>query len=246
VLAHGFSGSSADFYGHIDQLAEARPVIAMDHRGHGTSTNLGAGDNYSMDLVADDLVSLLEAVADEPVDLLGHSMGGRVVLRLALARPDLVRSLIFMDTTAWEFKNPDPAIAEMMGDFMATFDPTQGLPDLGAMVGPETPLVEAATSAEVIAAREARSKQFDPWAMQALGSELWNGAADTDGDRLAEISCPVTVLAGEHDHPFVDHAPGFASGVADGECVVIEGAYHSPQLTHPVEWRNSIADHLRR
>ena len=40
-------------------------------------------------------------------DLLGHSMGGAVALRLTLARPDLVRSLIMMDTNAWSFRPLD-------------------------------------------------------------------------------------------------------------------------------------------
>ena len=42
------------------------------------------------------------------MDLLGHSMGGRVVLTMVLAeRPELVRSLILMDTSAWLFEPPD-------------------------------------------------------------------------------------------------------------------------------------------
>ena len=63
-------------------------------------------------------------------------------------------------------------------------------------------------------------------------------------DRLGEIAFPVTVIAGEHDHPFVGQAPVFASEVADGQCTIIGGAYHSPQLTHPTEWRAAVQTHL--
>ena len=50
--------------------------------------------------------------------------------------------------------------------------------------------------------------------------------------RLPSIACPTTVIVGEHDHPLVDQAPELAAEVADGRLTVIEGAYHSPQLTH--------------
>ena len=61
-----------------------------------------------------------------------------------------------------------------------------------------------------------------------------------------EISCPVTVIVGEHDHPLVDQAPALSAEVADGRLVIIDGAYHSPQLTHPDEWRAAVEAHLTR
>ena len=62
--------------------------------------------------------------------------------------------------------------------------------------------------------------------------------------RLPSIACPTTVIVGEHDHPLVDQAPELAAEVADGRLTVIEGAYHSPQLTHPSEWRAAVEAHL--
>ena len=58
--------------------------------------------------------------------------------------------------------------------------------------------------------------------------------------RLGEITVPVTVIVGSEDHPLVDQAPDLAAEVGDGELVVIEGAYHSPQLTHSAEWLAAI------
>jgi pimeloyl-ACP methyl ester carboxylesterase len=61
---------------------------------------------------------------------------------------------------------------------------------------------------------------------------------------LPSITCPTTVIAGQHDHPLVDQAPELAGEVADGRLTVIPGAYHSPQLTHPSEWRAAVEAHL--
>jgi pimeloyl-ACP methyl ester carboxylesterase len=49
---------------------------------------------------------------------------------------------------------------------------------------------------------------------------------------------------GEHDRPLVDQAPALAAAAANGRLTVIPGAYHSPQLTHPTEWRAAAEAHL--
>jgi pimeloyl-ACP methyl ester carboxylesterase len=245
-LCHGFSGSSHDFALVIEQLAATREVIAIDHRGHGRSQKLGATDRYSIDRLAADLIALLETEVGRPVDLLGHSMGGAISLKVTLTRPDLVRSLILMDTSAWSFLPLDENIAALMSAFMHGFDPAGGLPDLTAMATPEEPLIAASTPAEWQSVKDQMAAAFDPYALKALGQNLFEPDASSVRDRLGEIACPVTVIVGELDHPFVDQAPELAAEVPDGQYVVIPGAYHSPQLTHQADWTAAVEQHLAR
>lgn len=244
VLIHGFSGSAYDFALHIPALAESRRVLAIDHRGHGRSTNSFDEATYTVDHIVDDVIDWLAHTVDGPVDLLGHSMGGRVALRFALARRDLVHSLILMDTTAWEFGVDDPAVAEMIIGYFSsiTADTPMGEPP----PSPETALIEAATPADWRARKAELSAAFDPLACRALGLALFGNHLQPVDHLLGDIDAPVTVIAGEHDHPFVDHAQNLADGVRDGRCVIIDGAYHLPQLTHPVEWRAAVEGHLAR
>ena len=118
VLCHGYTGSSHDFALEVDALAADRRVITLDQRGHGRSTKTGKLDGYTIEQLSADLAALLEAEGHGPVDLLGHSMGGRVVMGVVLARPDLVRSLILMDTSAWSFLPPDKEIRDLVHGFM--------------------------------------------------------------------------------------------------------------------------------
>jgi pimeloyl-ACP methyl ester carboxylesterase len=244
VLVHGFSGSAHDFALHIPALAQGRRVLAIDHRGHGRSSKSFDEATYTVDHIVDDVIDWLAHTVDGPVDMLGHSMGGRVALRFALARRDLVHSLILMDTTAWEFGIDDPAMSEMIvGHFSSmTADTLMGEPP----PSPENPLIEAATPADWRARKAELSGAFDPLACRALGLALFGNHLQPVDHLLGDIDAPVTVIAGEHDHPFVDHAPNLADGVVHGECVVIEGAYHSPQLTHPTEWLAAVEGHLAR
>jgi pimeloyl-ACP methyl ester carboxylesterase len=247
VLCHGFTGSALDFALEVDALADDRRVVTLDQRGHGHSTKTGHLDGYTVEQLAGDLTAFLEAVGPGPVDLLGHSMGGRVVMGVTLARPDLVRSLILMDTSAWSFLPPDEDIRAMVHGFINRFDPAGGMPASLSMGGPEDVLIEARTPAEWRKEKDAIFAGMDAYAVKSLGTELMGDAADEDGslrENLPAIACPTTVIAGEHDRPMVDQAPALAAEVADGRLTVIPGAYHSPQLTHAPEWRAAVQAHL--
>jgi pimeloyl-ACP methyl ester carboxylesterase len=242
LLVHGFSGSAHDFAPQIPALAAHRRVIAVDHRGHGRSAKLGDPSAYSVAQLRADLVAFADTVADEPLHVLGHSLGGYVTTWLAIDRPDLVRSLILMDTSAWSWdgEGRDAALA-----LLRAFDPAAGLPPTG-FLGPERELVAAISDDEWQAEKSVHDAAFDPWALKALGIELLSGDLPSARPRLGEVAGPVTVMAGSHDHPFVDLAPELASCFRDGHLEIIDGAYHSPQLTHPEQWRAIVEEHLAR
>ncbi len=247
VLCHGYTGSALDFALVVDVLAADRRVVTLDQRGHGHSTKTGHLEGYTLEQLTADLVAFVETVGEGPVDLLGHSMGGRVVMGVALARPDLVRSLVLMDTSAWSFLPPDEEIRGLVHGFINAFDPADGMPTTLSLGGPEEALIEASTPGRWRKEKDAVFAGMDSYAVKALGSELMGDAADDDRSlraRLPSIACPTTVIVGEHDHPLVDQARELADEVADGRLTVISGAYHSPQLTHALQWRGAVEAHL--
>jgi len=247
VLCHGFTGSSHDFALEVDALAVDRRVVTVDQRGHGRSTKTGHLEGYTIEQLSADLTGFIDAVGEGPVDLLGHSMGGRVVMGLVLARPELVRSLILMDTSAWSFLPPDEDIRALLHGFIESFDPAGGMPASLSLGGPEDVLIEERTPAEWRKEKDAIFAGMDAYAVKALGGVLMGDVSD-DGSslraKLPSIVCPTTVIVGEHDHPLVDQAHELAGEVADGRLTVIPGAYHSPQLTHASDWRAAVAAHL--
>ena len=247
VLVHGFTGSSHDFALEVDALAADRRVVTLDQRGHGYSSKVGSVDGYGIEQLVADCIAFLEGAGAGPVDLLGHSMGGRVVMGVALSRPDLVSSLVLMDTSAWSFMPPDEEIRSMVRTFMTAFDPAAGMPATLNLGGPEDEMIAAKVPPEWLATKDAIFSGMDAYAVKALGmalmADLANGETSLRAD-LPTITCPTTVMAGQHDHPLVDQAPELAAELGDGRLTVIEGAYHSPQLTHPEAWREAVERHL--
>jgi 3-oxoadipate enol-lactonase len=98
VLAHGLLWSGKMFHKQVAFLKHRYRVITYDHRGQGETELTGGG--YDMDTLCADAVALIEALAGKPVIFGGHSMGGMVGMRVAARRPDLVKKLILIDTSA--------------------------------------------------------------------------------------------------------------------------------------------------
>ncbi len=243
VLCHGFSGSSYDFAVHVEGLAASRRVIAFDHLGHGMSQKTGSVADYSLDVLVDDAIAVIEAVGGGPVDLLGHSLGGRVVVDVAVRRPDLVRSLVLMDTTAWSFKPTDENLQAMIRQIFDEYDPAQG-PLQMDFPGPEQDMMAATTPADWQARKTQLQAGTDPYALKALSMQLFVTDMPSRRADLPGITCPTTVLVGEFDAYLAEQAPELAAELANGRLCVIGGAHHSPQLTHPEEWRATIEAHL--
>ncbi|MCV2355097.1 alpha/beta hydrolase [Paucibacter sp. B2R-40] len=99
VMLHGWMDVGASFQFVVDALQKqpARQVISMDWRGFGLTAGSGADAYWFPDYLGD-LDALLDTLSPEqPVDLLGHSMGGNVVMSYAGVRPDRVRRLINLE-----------------------------------------------------------------------------------------------------------------------------------------------------
>ena len=93
IIAHGLFGSGRNWGVIARRLADSRDVIAVDMRNHGESPR--APSHGYPDLAAD-LAQVARHIG-APVDLLGHSMGGKAAMQLALTEPDLIRRLIVAD-----------------------------------------------------------------------------------------------------------------------------------------------------
>lgn len=93
VIAHGLFGSGRNWGVIARRLADRRAVFAVDMRNHGDSPR--AASHRYPDLAAD-LAEVIRHIG-APADLLGHSMGGKAAMQLALTQPDLIRRLVVAD-----------------------------------------------------------------------------------------------------------------------------------------------------
>jgi len=94
VILHGLFGFSDNWQTHAKKLAEYYRVILVDLRNHGRS---GWSDDFSYEIMADDVLELFDDLSLEDVVLVGHSMGGKVAMHLAAKREEVLQKLIIVD-----------------------------------------------------------------------------------------------------------------------------------------------------
>ena len=93
LIVHGLFGSARNWGGIARRLADRGRVIVPDMRNHGDSP--WTESHRYHDLAAD--LAALAGQEHRPVDVVGHSMGGKAAMMLALSRPDLVNRLVVAD-----------------------------------------------------------------------------------------------------------------------------------------------------
>lgn len=94
VIAHGLFGSARNWRSLARKWALDRPVIALDMRNHGESPHF---DTHDYPALAADLAETISHLSGGAVDVLGHSMGGKSAMWMALVAPDRLRRLIIAD-----------------------------------------------------------------------------------------------------------------------------------------------------
>lgn len=93
LIVHGLFGSARNWGVIARHLAHSRPVLAVDMRNHGESPRAATHDYPAM---ASDLAEVIAAHGGR-ADVLGHSMGGKAAMQLALTQPERLRKLIVAD-----------------------------------------------------------------------------------------------------------------------------------------------------
>lgn len=110
VIAHGLYGSGRNWGVIARRLADRRTVMAVDMRNHGESPRFAT---HSYPEMAADLAEVINQLG-APVDLLGHSMGGKASMQLALTQPGLIRRLVVADIAPVAYAHDQTRNAEAM------------------------------------------------------------------------------------------------------------------------------------
>jgi esterase len=111
VILPGLLGSSANWQSIAKRLGQQRIVYTLDLRNHGQSPWSDSMDYATM---AEDVAEFIDALDNKTISLLGHSMGGKVAMRLAFDSPWLIDSLIIADIAPVSYEHDFDDLIEAM------------------------------------------------------------------------------------------------------------------------------------
>jgi len=113
VILHGLFGSSDNWRALAKQLATRAQIITVDLRNHGRSPH---SSEQTYELLADDLATLARDLNLSTIDLIGHSVGGKVAMVFSQRYPELLRKLVVVDIAPRAYDDEHSAIFKALLD----------------------------------------------------------------------------------------------------------------------------------
>lgn len=239
ALLHGLFGAASNWGAIQKRLAASARVIAMDLRNHGSSGHAAVMDYPSM---AADVAETLEASGAVPAAVLGHSMGGKVAMALALLRPEAVERLVVADIA------PVTYPPELRGHVAAM----QAIPLRPDLTRREADAALARTVPEAgiraFLLQNLRFGEGSPAWRLALG-EIADAMPVVEGfpDLPGRYDGPVLVLAGERSgYVRPEHHPRLRALFPRAEFATVPGSGHWVHVENPQGFLALVEAFLRR
>ena len=229
VFSHGLLFSGRMFADQVEHLKDDFRCITFDHRGQGKSKVTKEG--YDIDTLTEDAARLIEELDAAPCHFVGLSMGGFVGMRLAFRRPELLRSLTLIETSA----DPEPEENKpryRLLNFIARWF------GVGIVVGKVMPVMFGSS----FLSDQARADERDRWrkaiaANDRIGiTRAVNGVINRKGvsEEIRQINRPVLIIVGDQDAATVpEKSERMHAAIQGSKLVTIPNAGHSSTIEEP-------------
>lgn len=230
VFVHGFTQTGRSWASIAQRFADRHEIMLVDAPGHGGSSHVHADLTTSAELLAD---------VGGHATYIGYSMGGRIVLHLAVSRPDLIDRLVLVSTTAG-IDDEQERIARRASDEQLAAELERDGLDAFLERWLALPLF-AGLPPSAADADDRRRNTVD-----GLASSLrlsGTGTQEPLWSRLAAITAPTLVVTGEGDTKFTDLGRRLAHTIGASHEIVGD-AGHATHLERPDAVAQAIARFL--
>ena len=239
-FSHGLLWSCRMFDDQIAMLKDRYRCIAFDHRGQGQSEVTRGG--YDMETLSEDAAALIEALGGAPCHFLGLSMGGFVGVRLAARRPELLKSLMLLETSAGPEPRENRAKYQQL-NFIARW----------VSLGFVSNQVMKVMFGQKFLNDPARAKLRREWQQRLVHNHRKGITRATTGvitrqdvyEELEKIRVPTLILVGDQDVATpLPNAQRLHEGIAGSQLVIIPGAGHTSTVEEPAAVNAAISHFL--
>lgn len=225
VILHGLFGSARNWGVIAKRLSDTRPVITVDMRNHGQSPWFDR-HRYT-DMVAD-ITALIAPMG--VVDLLGHSMGGKAAMLLALSQPEALNRLIVADIAPVSYGHTQMPLVDAMRALLLDQIDTRADADIALSAAVDEPMIRSF----LLQSLDIKSKKWR-LNLDALARDMDAilGFPQAEG----HFDGPTLFLTGAHsDYVQQDHRPGIKTLFPRARFAKIKGAGHWLHAEKPREF----------
>lgn len=237
LFIHGLGSSSRDWELQLDFFAQNYKLILVDVRGHGRSGK--PPGPYSIPLFAEDIKKFLQALQVGPAHILGISLGGMIAFQLGISYPDLIKSLVIVNST------PE-LVARTLKDRLGIWQRLLivrflGMRKMGEVLGDRfLPDPEQAELRKIFIEHWAENDK--PAYLEAMKAVIgWSVT-----DRLGEIRCPTLVIGSDGDYFPTAEKENYVKLIPGAELLIIENSRHALPAEKPAEFNLAVKEFLTR
>jgi pimeloyl-ACP methyl ester carboxylesterase len=237
LLIHGLGSSTRDWEYQTTAFSTLYQVVALDVRGHGQSDK--PPGPYSIPLFTTDTAELMRSLELGPSHIVGISMGGWIAFQLAIDTPDMVQSLVIVNS------GPE-LIVRSLRDRLNVLQRSLlvrifGMRKIGEFLSSRLfPKPEQEPLREMFIERWAENDR-------RAYTESFRGALGWSiSDLLHTIMCPTLVVASDEDYTPVSTKEAYVERLPRGELVVIEDARHAVTAERPEDFNKVVLDFLAK
>jgi len=229
VFSHGLLYSCRMWDAQVPSLRGHFRCISYDHRGQGQSEV--TQDGYDMDTLAMDAAALIRTLGVQPVHFVGLSMGGFIGMRVAARHPELVRSLVLLDTSADAEPEKDLPRYRMLTFIERWLGPRLVAGSVMKIMHGVSVRSDPSRAVELRAVRERFIAANRVGAVRAVNGVL---SRKPIRDELSNIRVPTLVMVGEEDVATVpSRAEELAAAIKGATLVRIPRAGHLSPIDNP-------------
>ena len=232
VLLHGFTHTGRSWDPVVARLGERYNAVTPDLPGHGPSA-------HARPAGLKDVVTGVVADAPERFVLAGYSMGGRVALNVALARPDRVEALVLIGTTPGIADSVEREARRAEDEALAAQIEESTMEAFASRWG-RNPLLKGQPPEVAQAAHEDRLRNR-PAGLAAALRGLGQGACEPVWGRLGELRMPVTLVVGERDARYRKLGERMTAAMPEARMIVVPATGHAVHLEAPEIVAQAIA-----
>ncbi len=237
VFLNGLGMSTRDWERQVAYFSTSYRVITFDYRGQGSSDK--PPGPYSIPLFCDDTAHLLRSVNAWPAHLVGLSMGGMIAFQMAVSHPELLRSMVIVNS------GPDFTLRTRVQKFEFL----------------KRRLIVRVLGMRVMA-RILADRLFPRKEQESIRKEMIKRWAQNDKKAydntflafkdwsvlkyLSGIRCPTLVIAADQDYTPVDYKQSYVNEMPDARLAVISDSHHASPIDQPESFNEILAEFLAR
>jgi pimeloyl-ACP methyl ester carboxylesterase len=217
ILLHG-GLANANYWGNqVPVFARTHRVVVMDSRGHGRSTR--DAQPFGYDLMASDVLGLMDFLGIRRAAVVGWSDGGIIGLDIAMNHPERLTRLFA---------------------FGANYDPSGVREDLDKNATFNRFIAEAGQAYKRLSKTP---NDYDGF-VKAIGA-MWESQPNWTADQLRGITVPTAIADGEHDEAIKrSHTEEMARLIPGAKLIILPGVSHFAMLQNPKLFNAAVLDFL--